>query len=129
MQILLLICFKTDTGTKPSPSVLDKITRDFGSLPRFKRLFESHADSVLGNGWCWLLHDSAFDRLVLVSTREARTPLIHGRGGVAGMAVRPVLGLDLWEGAYVVDYGVDRERYVRAWWEAVNWQRVSVLMG
>lgn len=48
---------------------------------------------------------------------------------MAGVEVSPVLGLDLWEGAWVVDYGNARERYVRAWWDAVNWHRVSVLMG
>ncbi len=84
---------------------------------------------MLGSGWCWLLHDQHTDRLLIVSTANGASPLIHRGGSLGGVSVSPVLGLDLWEAAYVLDFGVERDKYIRAWWDYINWHRISVLLG
>ncbi len=95
------------------PSEVEQLLRDtFGSVAAFKEKFTAAALQLFGSGWCWLEAD-----LSISTTRNQDTPIMHGRAA-------PLLGLDVWEHAYYLDYYNDRKAYVDAWWNVVNWQYV-----
>jgi Superoxide dismutase len=101
---------------KPRGRVADAITKKFGSFESFKDQFNTAAKGVFGSGWAWLCvnHDG---ELVIASTANQDSPLI--------INLRPILGLDVWEHAYYLQYENRRPDYIEAWWHVVNWERVE----
>jgi len=108
-------------GGNPSGKLADKITADFGSVDKFKAQFSDAAKAVEGSGWALLLYDSELDQLVL--TQVEKQNFMH-------LPQMPILlGLDVWEHAYYLQYWNDRAKYVDAWWNVVNWEDVGKRFG
>ncbi|MDG6925289.1 MAG: superoxide dismutase [Nitrososphaerota archaeon] len=104
-------------GGNPSGKLADAITQDFGSVDKFKAQFSDAAKTVEGSGWALLLHDRELGQLVL--TQVEKQNFMH-------LPELPILlGLDVWEHAYYLQYWNDRAKYVEAWWNVVNWEDVA----
>jgi superoxide dismutase, Fe-Mn family len=104
-------------GGDPKGMLADKITQDFGGVDKFKAQFSDAAKAVEGSGWALLLYDSEIDKLVL--TQVEKQNFMH-------LPELPILlGLDVWEHAYYLQYLNDRAKYVEAWWNVVNWEDVG----
>lgn len=102
-------------GGDPSGELGDAINSTFGSLDAFKEQFAAAAATRFGSGWAWLSVDNG--ALVVESTPNQDTPLSEGR--------TPILGLDVWEHAYYLNYQNRRPDYVSAFWNVVNWDEVG----
>ncbi len=100
-------------GGEPSGALGPAITGAFGSFDAFKGELARAAMSRFGSGWAWLCVDSA-GGLVVTSTPNQDNPISDG--------LIPVLGLDVWEHAYYLNYQNRRADYVTAWWNVVNWK-------
>lgn len=103
-------------ATSPSGELLEAIEKTFGSFEKFKEEFSSAAKTRFGSGWAWLAIDSNKE-LVVLSTPNQDNPLSQG--------LTPILGLDVWEHAYYLNYQNRRPDYVSAWWDVVNWDEVA----
>ncbi len=101
----------TPQRRRPAGALLRRLEQDFGSYERFADAFGSAAIGQFGSGWAWLVEKDG--RLQVVATANADTPMAHG--------VRCLLTLDVWEHAYYIDYRNERERYVSAILERLNW--------
>lgn len=108
-----------DGGGAPSGDLAAAIDAEFGSLDAFKEQFAAAAGTRFGSGWAWLCVDGG--KLVVESTANQDTPLSHGR--------TPILGLDVWEHAYYLNYQNRRPDYVTAFWNVVNWDAVGQRYG
>lgn len=109
-------CMTPNGGGTPSGKVLEAINSNFGSFEDFKTQFAQKATTQFGSGWAWL-SKSADGKLVVSSTANGDNPLTVGN--------TPLLGLDVWEHAYYIDYRNARPKYVEAFWEIVNWNFVA----
>ncbi|HUB92565.1 MAG TPA: superoxide dismutase [Candidatus Saccharimonadales bacterium] len=99
----------------PSGGLLDKINESFGDYEAFRKQFSEQAVKVFGSGWQWLVMEKG--KLSLMSTPNQDSPLTQGK--------TPVLGLDVWEHAYYLQYYNKRPDYVEAWWHVVNWEEAA----
>jgi len=106
---------KKGTGQSPSGTLLDKLQHSFGDIQTFKEQFSTQATKVFGSGWQWLVWDNG--KLAMTSTPNQDSPLSQGK--------TPLLGLDVWEHAYYLQYYNKRADYVEAWWNIVNWDDVA----
>ena len=104
-------------GGEPSGVLLDAINRDFGSFDAFKKQFSAAALQVEGSGWGLLLHRPSDGRLI-VSQAENQHKL-------TSWDAFPILGIDVWEHAYYLNYQNRRADYIAAWWNVVNWAQVE----
>lgn len=113
-------------GGEPKGPLASAINAAFGSFATFKEKFAAAGVGRFGSGWAWLcLKDG---KLEICSTANQDNPLMHAAiGAAAGCAGTPVLGLDVWEHAYYLNYQNRRADYIGAWWNVVNWNRVSEL--
>jgi superoxide dismutase, Fe-Mn family len=102
-------------GGDPSGDLGEAITSTFGSLDAFKEQFGNAAATRFGSGWSWLSVDGG--KLVVESTPNQDTPLSEGR--------TPILGLDVWEHAYYLNYQNRRPDYISSFWNVVNWDEVA----
>lgn len=100
-------------GGEPTGALKDALVEKYGSFQSFVDTFNAKALGVFGSGWVWLLPD-----LSIVTTPNQDSPVNVG-------GPEPILGLDVWEHAYYLDYTYNRADYVNAWWNVVNWQEVS----
>lgn len=105
-------------GGQPSDALQSAINAAFGSMDAFKEEFSSAAATRFGSGWAWLVVASD-GSLSVTSTPNQDTPLMEGK--------TPILGLDVWEHAYYLNYQNRRPDYVAAFWNIVNWTKVSEL--
>ncbi len=103
-------------GGQPSGALSDAINKTFGSFDTFKTQFAQAAATRFGSGWAWLSADSS-GNLRVESTPNQDSPLMEGR--------TPLVGVDVWEHAYYLDYQNLRPAYVTAWWNTVNWDAVA----
>lgn len=101
-------------GGQPSAKLAAALTESFGSVDKFKEEFTNAAVGHFGSGWAWLVKDVNTNKLLVVQTHDAGTPLTDG--------YKPLMTCDVWEHAYYVDYRNDRAAYVKSFWEAVNWE-------
>ncbi len=104
-----------DGGGAPTGDLAAAIDAEFGSFDAFKEQFAAAAGTRFGSGWAWLTVDGG--KLVVESTANQDTPLSEGR--------TPILGLDVWEHAYYLNYQNRRPDYVSAFWNVVNWDAVG----
>jgi Fe-Mn family superoxide dismutase len=113
-------------GGAPTGALADAITSTFTSFDKFKEEFGKAAATRFGSGWAWL-YLTADKKLAVGSTANQDSPLM-GKG-VAGIEGKPVIGLDVWEHAYYLNYQNRRPDYVAAWWNVVNWDAASANFG
>jgi len=111
-----------DGGGEPSDrtNIRKAIDRDFGSFDEFKKQFAAAAGTRFGSGWAWLVVDGD-DKLHITSTPNQDNPLMD----VADVKGTPILGLDVWEHAYYLNYQNRRPDYVQAFFNVVNWDVVT----
>ena len=114
-----LMAPKDKTG-KPSAELEKAITETFGSMYAFKEEFEKAGVGRFGSGWAWLIVKDD-GKLAVTSTPNQDNPLMD----IAEVKGKPVLGNDVWEHAYYLNYQNRRADYLKAWWEVVNWEQVS----
>ena len=103
-------------GGEPVGKSAEVINDVFGSFEIFKDKFTTSAKNRFGSGWVWLSLDAG-GTLVISSTANQDTPLSDG--------LFPILGLDVWEHAYYLQYFNRRTDYISAWWNIVNWEQVE----
>ena len=106
-------------GGTPEGQLAAAIDKDFGSFEEFKSNFSSAAGTRFGSGWAWLCVDLN-GGLEVCSTANQDNPLMPGECGKT-----PILGLDVWEHAYYLNYQNRRPDYVEAFFSVINWVKVS----
>lgn len=106
----------------PSGELAAAIDSAFGSFDAFKEAFGKAATTRFGSGWAWLVKGSD-GKLAVVSTANQDTPIMGKE--VSGAAGTPLLGLDVWEHAYYLNYQNRRPDYIAAFWNVVNWDVVA----
>ncbi|HRQ98288.1 MAG TPA: superoxide dismutase, partial [Candidatus Saccharibacteria bacterium] len=102
-----------DGGGEPTGELAEAINARYGSFQAFVDEYTTKSLAVFGSGWSWLQPD-----MEIVITPLQNSPIMDGQ------AV-PILGLDVWEHAYYLDYKNKRDDYVKAWWNVVNWDFVA----
>jgi len=108
-------------GGEPTGDLLTAINNQFGSFAAMKEQFNNAGATRFGSGWAWLIvHDG---KLVITSTPNQDNPLMN----IADVKGTPILGLDVWEHAYYLNYQNRRPDYIAAFWNVVNWSAVSAL--
>ena len=107
-------------GGSPTGSLAAAIEKNFGSFDEFKSKFSSAAGTRFGSGWAWLCAHSNGD-LEVCSSANQDNPLMPG----IGCGGTPILGLDVWEHAYYLNYQNRRPDYVNAFLNVINWDAVS----
>ena len=104
-----------DGGGAPEGELAEAINSAFGSFDAFKEKFEAAGVGQFGSGWAWLVLDGG--QLAITSTPNQDNPVSNGQ--------TPLLGNDVWEHAYYLNYQNRRPDYLKAWWNVVNWSKVS----
>jgi Fe-Mn family superoxide dismutase len=102
-------------GGEPEGGIARAINETFGDFNKFKDEFAETASSRFGSGWAWLVMEAG--KLSITSTPNQDTPISSGQ--------TPILGLDVWEHAYYLNYQNKRADYIDAWWNVVNWKQVE----
>ena len=106
-------------GGEPKGDLLDAIVRDFGSFEKFKEEFNNAAATRFGSGWAWLVDQGG--KLVVSSTPNQDNPLMD----IADVKGKPLMGLDVWEHAYYLNYQNRRPDYINAFWNVIDWDFVA----
>lgn len=107
-------CMSPDGGEHLLPDELrSMLVARYGSFEAFVEEFNRQALGLFGSGWCWLMPD-----LSIVTTQNQDNPISEGKS-------MPILGLDVWEHAYYLDYKNKRDEYVMQWWNIVDWNFVT----
>ncbi len=107
-------------GGNPSGAVAAAIDRDFGSFDSFKEAFSNAAATRFGSGWAWLCVVDG-GKLEVCSSANQDNPLMPG----VGCGGHPILGLDVWEHAYYLNYQNRRPDYISAFFNVINWDEVN----
>lgn len=102
-----------DGGGEAQGELAVAITTRYGNFQSFVDEFTAKSLAVFGSGWAWLQPD-----MEIITTSNQDSPIMLGKAA-------PLLGLDVWEHAYYLDYKNKRDDYVKAWWNTVNWQAVA----
>ena len=104
-----------DGGGEPQGELATAISATFGSFDAFKQQFEAAGVARFGSGWVWLVLDGG--ELKITSTANQDSPVLEGQV--------PLVGNDVWEHAYYLQYQNKRPDYLKAWWNVVNWPKVA----
>ena len=100
-------------GSEPDGALATAIKDKYGDFQSFVDAFSDKAAGIFGSGWAWLQTD-----LSIIATPLQDSPIMKGDPA-------PILGLDVWEHAYYLDYTYKRPDYIKAWWHVVNWPEVQ----
>ncbi|WP_417527437.1 superoxide dismutase [Marinomonas shanghaiensis] len=114
---LFWLVMSPEGGGEPQGPLAVAIQQSFGSFEEFKQLFIKAALSRFGSGWAWLVKDQQ-GKLLVTSSANQDSPLMDG--------LTPILGLDVWEHAYYLQYQNKRPDYVAAFFNVINWSQVAV---
>ncbi len=98
---------------KPGEKTLQLLEEKYGSIEKFVDEFTTKALGLFGSGWVWLQPNG-----VILTTQNQDNPIMYGKPA-------PILGLDVWEHAYYLDYKNQRNAYIKNWWQIVNWSEVE----
>src|SRR5690606_5265941 len=109
---------KKNNGQTPNGQLASAINRDFGSLDDFKAQFSQAAANQFGSGWAWLVsHDG---QLKIVATPNQDNPLMEQP------QLKLIIGLDVWEHAYYLNYQNRRPDYIEAFWNILDWDKAEL---
>ena len=112
-------CMKPNGGGSIPPNLEKRLISDFGSIEEFKNKFKEAGVNQFGSGWCWLSIDNG--KLVVSKTANAANPLIEN--------MKPILGCDVWEHSYYIDYRNKRPEYLDKFINnLINWEYVESLL-
>jgi len=112
-------CMKPNGGGLMPPRLEKKIIEDFGSIDHFKKEFIQAGITQFGSGWCWLSLKK--EKLIVTKTANAANPLIDD--------MKPILGCDVWEHSYYIDYKNKRPDYLNNFFDKlINWEYVDSLL-
>ena len=115
-HILFWQCMKPNGGGAMPSELENRINSDFGSVDQFKEAFVQSGTTQFGSGWAWLAIDNG--KLVVTKSANASNPLVDG--------MKPILGCDVWEHSYYIDYRNKRPDYLKAFLDnLVNWEFVA----
>lgn len=103
-----------DGGGQPSGKLAEDLVKQYGSFEDFQDKFSAAATSIFGSGWAWLMPD-----LSITTTPNQDNP-------ISNTSMAPLLGLDVWEHAYYLDYKNKRPDYIKSWWNVVSWPDVAI---
>ena len=106
-----------DGDGNPGGKIEDAIDVYFDNFENFKKVFSEKAITIQGSGWCWLVFNSTYQKIEVMTTPNQTSPWTVQK--------IPLLGLDVWEHAYYLKYQNKRPDYVQAWWNVVNWDYVG----
>ena len=106
-------------GGEPTGALADAIASTFGSFDDFKAAFAKAGATRFGSGWAWLVDNNG--TLEVMSTPNQDSPVMEGK--------KPILGLDVWEHAYYLNYQNRRPDYIAAFWNVVDWDAVAANFG
>ncbi len=104
-------------GGQPGGAIADVINKEFGSFDAFKKMFSAAATSTEGSGWAALAMHPCIGRPIIVQIEKHNVNVIPN--------FQILMALDVWEHAYYVDYKNDRAKFVEAFWNVVNWDKVN----
>ncbi len=108
----------TPNGDKiPGGKLEDAIDVYFDTFDNFKKVFSEKSLSIQGSGWCWLVFNSTYNKIEIITTPNQDSPWTVQK--------TPLLGLDVWEHSYYLKYQNRRPDYVAAWWNVINWDYVG----
>jgi Fe-Mn family superoxide dismutase len=110
-----------DGGNQPGAALQSAIDQSFGSFDDMKQKFADAALTRFGSGWAWLIKTDD-GKLSVSSTPNQDSPLMKGIADVCGT---PILGLDVWEHAYYLNYQNRRPDYVAAFWNVIDWKKAE----
>jgi Fe-Mn family superoxide dismutase len=111
---------KPGGGGNPAGNLAEAINSAFGNFEEFKTKFNNAGMTRFGSGWAWLIVGSD-KKLAVSSSPNQDNPLMD----IAEVKGTPILGLDVWEHAYYLNYQNRRADYVNAWWNVINWDEVN----
>lgn len=111
-----------DKSGRPEGDLLKAIDDAFGTYDEFKNAFGAAAAKRFGSGWAWLISQDG--KLKLTSTPNQDNPLMKGIVPNDELGT-PIVGLDVWEHAYYLNYQNKRPDYVAAWWNVINWEEAA----
>ncbi|MDB0031707.1 superoxide dismutase [Alphaproteobacteria bacterium] len=115
-HILFWQCMKPNGGGSIPSELETRLNSDFGSIDQFKEAFIQAGTTQFGSGWAWLAIDNG--KLVVTKSTNASNPLVDG--------MKPILGCDVWEHSYYIDYRNKRPDYLKAFLDSlVNWEFVA----
>ena len=115
-HILFWQCMKPKGGGSMPSKLEKKLSEDFGSVDKFKEAFIQAGTTQFGSGWAWLAVNNG--KLVVTKSANASNPLVDG--------MKPILGCDVWEHSYYIDYRNKRPDYLKAFLDSlVNWEFVA----
>ena len=115
-HILFWQCMKPNGGGSMPSELESRITSDLGGIDQFKEAFIQAGITQFGSGWAWLAIDNG--KLVVTKSQNASNPLVDG--------MKPILGCDVWEHSYYIDYRNKRPDYLKAFLDSmVNWEFVA----
>jgi Fe-Mn family superoxide dismutase len=115
-HILFWQCMKPNGGGSIPSELETRLNSDFGSIDQFKEAFIQAGTTQFGSGWAWLAIDNG--KLVVTKSANASNPLVEG--------MKPILGCDVWEHSYYIDYRNKRPDYLKAFLDSlVNWEFVA----
>lgn len=109
-----------DGGGNPSGSLASAIDSELGGVDKLKEVFNNAAATQFGSGWAWVIV-GANGKLHVTSTPNQDNNLMPGAGAMG----TPILGLDVWEHAYYLNYQNRRPDYISAFWNIINWKQVA----
>lgn len=148
----------TSQPREPLPALVQAIERDFGSWARFEGIFSESAAAILASGWTWLVQRGNGKLVVFNTYNGASPMFVKVRSAPMGMkgsagkkeesssfsnlfgltkapeveekgdTMIPILALNMWEHAWIRDYGLEKEAYIRNYWKCVNWSRAAVIL-
>lgn len=98
-----------------------RIKVDFGDLDTFKEMFSAKAKGIFGSGWVWWYFDVESKRSYISCSKDQENPLMYNKDAVI------LLAIDVWEHAYYLKYKSDRGSFIKAFWDIVNWKRISYI--